>query len=58
VCHKDVGSFAHPAELFGVEAAQVSPVAVAIDSTERAKLGEARGQFQRTDVAGVPYLVA
>ena len=58
VCHQDVGSFTSPTEFFGIETAQVASIAVPEDSPKRTKLLQSHGQFQRTDVARMPYLVA
>ena len=56
--HENIGSFAGPTKLFGVEAAQISSVAIAINGFQRTKLIQPHRQFQRADVASVPNLVA
>lgn len=58
VRHQHLGTLAVPAKLDGEHASQVASVAIAADGPQRAELLEALGQLERTDVAGVPNLVA
>ncbi len=58
VCHQDVCAFACPSKSLSEESSHVAPVAVAINSSQWAELLQSHGHFQRTNVAGMPYLVA
>ncbi len=58
VFHQDVCVFATKAQGGGVEASQVSSVAVAADGAQGFEAGKPLGEFECADVAGVPYLVA
>ena len=57
VRHQHVGTFTVPAQHQWEHASQVAPVAIATYSPQGTNLLQSHGQFHRTDVAGMPYLV-
>ena len=58
MCHQNIGSFAGPTQLLGVEPSQISSVAIAKDGFQRTELIESGCQFERANIASMPYLVA
>jgi hypothetical protein len=56
--HQNIGSFAGPTQFLGVESSQISAVAIAINGFQRTELVESGCQFERADIASMPYLVA
>ena len=58
VGHHNLCLLALPCQCFGVYPAQVASVYVAVHGLEGPDVLQAVGQFQGTDVAGMPYLVA
>ncbi len=58
VLHQHLDVLTLPAQHLGVHQAQVAPVAVAADGTQRPELCQALSDLGRTDVSSMPYLVA
>ena len=56
--HVNVDFFRLPTQLFGIFGAYILAVDIAIDAFERFEGTEAVGQRDRTEVAGMPDLVA
>ena len=56
--NEHINIFALKAVQFAIHKSQITTVAVAADGTEWAESRQALSHFYRTDVAGMPYLVA